>query len=60
MLSLKGEGVFEIGSTTVEVKLGEWLDLGEILGNRGEVQRAILESANTTSGERRTVRLKIE
>ncbi len=51
---------FQELSTTVESKLGEWLDLGEILGNRGEVQRAILESANTTSGERRTVRLKIE
>lgn len=51
---------FQELSTTVETNLGEWLDLGEILGNRGEVQRAILESAATTSGERRTVRLKIE
>lgn len=47
-------------STTVEMKLGEWLDLGEILGNRGEVERAILESASTTTNERRTIRLKIE
>jgi hypothetical protein len=44
----------------VETKLGEWLDLGEILGNRDEVHRAILESASTTSDERRTVRIKIE
>jgi type II secretory pathway component GspD/PulD (secretin) len=51
---------FQELSTTVETKLGEWLDLGEILGNRGEVERAILESASTTSDERRTVRLKIE
>jgi type II secretory pathway component GspD/PulD (secretin) len=51
---------FQELSTTVETKLGEWLDLGEILGNRDEVHRAILESATTTSGERRTVRLKIE
>jgi type II secretory pathway component GspD/PulD (secretin) len=51
---------FQELSTTVETKLGEWLDLGEILGNRDEVHRAILESANTTSGERRTVRIKIE
>ncbi|GAB4508946.1 MAG: hypothetical protein Tsb0026_08320 [Sulfuricaulis sp.] len=51
---------FQELSTTVETKRGEWLDLGEILGTRGEVQRAILESATTTSGERRTVRLKIE
>ena len=51
---------FQELSTTVETKLGEWLDLGEILGNHDEVHRAILESATTTSGERRTVRLKIE
>ncbi len=51
---------FQELSATVETKLGEWLDLGEILGNRGEVQRAILESATTASGERRRVRLKIE
>ena len=51
---------FQELSTTVETKLGEWLDLGEILGSRGEVQRTILESANTTSGERRRVRLKVE
>jgi len=51
---------FQELTTTVETKLGEWLDLGEILGNLGEAQRAILESASTTSGERRTVRLKIE
>jgi hypothetical protein len=51
---------FQELSTTVETRLGEWLDLGEILENRGEVHRAILESASTTSGERRTVRLKIE
>jgi type II secretory pathway component GspD/PulD (secretin) len=51
---------FQELSTTVETKLGEWLDLGEILENRGEVHRAILESATTDSDERRTVRLKIE
>ena len=47
-------------STTVETKRGEWLDLGQILAHRSEVDRAILESATTASGERRTVRLKIE
>jgi type II secretory pathway component GspD/PulD (secretin) len=51
---------FQELSTTVETKLGEWLDLGEILGNRGEVHRAILESAGTTADARRTVRIKIE
>jgi hypothetical protein len=47
-------------STTVEVRLGEWIDLGTILGHRNEIDRAILESAATESGERRTIRLKIE
>lgn len=51
---------FQELSTTVETKLGEWLDLGQIMESRGEVERAILESTHTTSGERRTVRLKIE
>lgn len=47
-------------STTVDTKRGEWLDLGQMLRNRSEVERAILESAVSTSGERRTVRLKVE
>jgi len=47
-------------ATTVEAKLGEWIDLGTILGHRNEIDRAILESAATESGERRTIRLKIE
>ena len=51
---------FQELSTTIEAKLGEWIDLGAVLGNRNEVERAILESASTASGERRTVRLKIE
>ena len=51
---------FQELSTTVEVRLGEWIDLGTILGHRNEIDRAILESAVTESGERRTIRLKIE
>lgn len=47
-------------STTIEAKLGEWIDLGEILGQRDEIECANLESGSTTAGERRTVRLKIE
>jgi type II secretory pathway component GspD/PulD (secretin) len=47
-------------ATTVEVRLGEWIDLGTILDHRNEIDRAILESAATESGERRTIRLKIE
>ena len=51
---------FQELTTTVEAKLGEWIDLGAILSGGNEIQRAILESAATESGERRTVRLKIE
>jgi type II secretory pathway component GspD/PulD (secretin) len=47
-------------ATTVEARLGEWIDLGTILGQRNDIDRAILESAATESGERRTIRLKIE
>jgi type II secretory pathway component GspD/PulD (secretin) len=51
---------FQELATTVEVRLGDWIDLGVILGQRNEIDRAILESAATDSGERRTIRLKIE
>jgi hypothetical protein len=51
---------FQELATTVEARLGEWIDLGTILGHRNEIDRAILESAATESGERRTIRLKIE
>jgi hypothetical protein len=51
---------FQELATTVEARLGEWIDLGTILGRRNEIDRAILESAATESGERRTIRLKIE
>ncbi|MEK7223054.1 MAG: secretin N-terminal domain-containing protein [Pseudomonadota bacterium] len=47
-------------ATTVEARLGEWIDLGTILGQRNDIDRAILESAATESGERRTIRLKVE
>jgi len=51
---------FQELSTTTDVRLGEWVDLGAILGDHNEVGRAILDSTATQSGERRTVRLKIE
>ncbi|MCR4333066.1 MAG: hypothetical protein NUV34_10280 [Sulfuricaulis sp.] len=51
---------FQELATTVEARLGEWIDLGTILGHRNEIDRAILESAATESGEHRTIRLKIE
>lgn len=46
--------------TTVSAKLGEWVDLGGMTSGRDEVSRAIFETASTQSGERRTVRLKVE
>ena len=45
---------------TVEAKLGEWIDLGAILGGGNEIQHEILESASTASGEHRVIRLKVE
>jgi len=51
---------FQELSTTVEAKLGEWIDLGAILGSRSEVHRTVLESGSGQSSERRIVRLKIE
>lgn len=49
----------ELG-TTVSAKLGEWVDLGGMTSGRDEISRAIFETASTQSGERRTVRLKVE
>jgi len=46
--------------TTVSAKLGEWVDLGGMTSGRDEISRAIFETASTQSGERRTVRLKVE
>lgn len=51
---------FQKLTTTVESKLGEWIDLGSILGNSDEIHRAILESGATQSNEHRIVRIKIE
>ena len=49
----------ELG-TTVDVRLGEWIELGAILGERDKVGRATLNGVATGSGEHRTLRLKIE
>jgi len=51
---------FQELATTVDVRLGEWIDLGAIVGDHDEVGRAILDSSAMQTGERRTVRLKIE
>lgn len=47
-------------TTTVEARLGEWIDLGEIAGSGEEVRRAILASGTERASERRTVLLKVE
>lgn len=46
--------------TTVSTRLGEWVDLGGMTSGRDEISRAIFETASTQSGERRTVRLRVE
>lgn len=51
---------FQELQTTVSARLGEWVDLGGMTSGRDEVSRAIFETASTQSGERRTVRLKVE
>ena len=47
-------------TTTVTARLGEWMDLGEILGADNLAGRAILESVGSESGERRMILLKVE
>ncbi len=51
---------FQELSATVSARLGEWVDLGGMTSGRDEISRAIFETASTQSGERRTVRLKVE
>jgi len=46
--------------TTVNVRIGDWVDLGQILGTRSEINRAILDSASERADERRTILLKVE
>lgn len=46
--------------TTVNVRLGEWIDLGGISGAGENVRRAIVESASAGSSEQRSVWLKVE
>lgn len=46
--------------TTVNVRLGEWVDLGGISGAGENVRRAIVESATAGSTEQRSVWLKVE
>jgi type II secretory pathway component GspD/PulD (secretin) len=51
---------FQALRTTVNVRLGEWVDLGGIQGVGEEVRRAVAESAAADSSERRSVWIKVE
>ncbi len=46
--------------TTVNVRLGEWIDLGAISGAGENVRRAIVDSAVSGSTEQRSVWLRVE
>jgi len=46
--------------TTVTARLGEWVDLGLLLGETSDVNRAILQSARAQGSERSTIALKVE
>lgn len=46
--------------TTVAARLGEWIDLGEILGSASDVHREILAAGRTSSQERHSVLLRVD
>lgn len=56
------EGLFQFQElqTTVTTKLGEWIDLGAMIGDASDVHRAILERSSSQSGERMSITLKVE
>ena len=51
---------FQALRTTVNVRLGEWIDLGGIQGVGEDVRRAVAESAAASGNERRSVWIKVE
>ncbi len=51
---------FQELQTTVTTRLGEWIDLGAVVGRSSEVNRAILESASSQTGEQVGIALKVE
>lgn len=51
---------FQELQTTVSARLGQWIDLGSVVGQSSEVHRAILQSGSAQSGERAAVSLKVE
>jgi hypothetical protein len=56
------EGTYRIQElrTTVTAHLGEWIDIGLVLGETSDANRAILQSAQTQGSERSTIALKVE
>ena len=58
--SATGLANFQELRTTVNVRLGEWIDLGAISGAGENVRRAIVESATAGSNEQRSVWVKVE
>ncbi len=46
--------------TTVNLRLGEWMDLGAIRGAGEDVRNTIVESATAASAEQRTVWIRVE
>ena len=58
--SADGTYRFQELRTTVTARLGEWIDLGLILGESSDVSRAILNSARSQTSERATISMKVE
>lgn len=58
--SADGTYRFQELRTTVTARLGEWIDLGVLLGETSDVNRAILNSARSQTKERTTIALKVE
>lgn len=56
------EGVvsFQELRTTVTARLGEWIDLGAILGSASDVHREILAAGRTQAQERHSILLKVD
>jgi hypothetical protein len=58
--SADGTYRFQELRTTVTARLGEWIDLGLLLGESSDVSRAILNSARSQTNERATISMKVE
>lgn len=59
-LDASGALRFQELQTSVGARLGEWVDLGGVLGQSSDVGRAILDSAATASNEDVRISLKVE